>query len=120
MKFDWRIVIVAAIVLIFWNMSTAVPKEAVADIQGKVCTLDADCPCLGSYNTGGAENISAVGIGKGNCVANACDMKYCYALEPLGDWLVDHPLDWMKQPANIGWVMLIAGLTAMLIFWPKR
>jgi hypothetical protein len=93
-------------------------KQAVADIQGKACALDNDCPCIGTYNYTTISNPNAFGIGVGECVNNKCDMGYCIGLEPVGTWVKENPLAYLKT--NPVMLVAILGVLLLLIFYPKR
>ena len=112
------IILIAAIILIV-NIQNIVPKEAVADIDGKACTKDADCPCIGKYNYTTISNPDAFGIGVGSCnTTKQCDMSLCLGLEPLGVWVKENPIEWMTS--NPLYAIAIIGLLAMVLFWPKQ
>ena len=106
-------------VLLFISMQGTLPKEAVADIEGKPCSEDVDCPCLGEYNYTTIENATAWGIGVGKCdeTNNTCDMTYCVDLQPVGAWTRDRPFAWVKD--NILVTFLIIGSLVMYAVWPK-
>jgi len=115
-KKNMRWVLAAAVVLLIWSMQGTIPKEAVGDVDGQPCTEDADCPCWGEIESAG---ITAHGLGVSQCTDSVCDTTYCFDVEPIEDWLVDHPFAWVKDPANAMTVVVIVGLTVMVIFWPK-
>ncbi len=128
MKIDARLIILAVIAVIVFSMQNTLPKQSVAAIEGKPCAVDADCPCMGTYNMtqfpGGtitpASNATAWGIGVASCEASKCDMTYCVDVEPVGTWLKENPWAWIKDPANLPMVLLIIGLLVMLLIWPKN
>ena len=111
-----RIILIGIIVLVFISMYTTMPKEAVADIEGKPCSTDADCPCLGNYTVGGT-NIPATGIGVGECIDWACDMTYCIDVAPVGEWIKDNPFAWIKE--HILLTIVLIGLIVLVAMWPK-
>jgi len=95
-------------------MQGSIPKEAVADVEGQTCTLDKDCPCWGEI-----EGVTtAYGIGVSQCKANVCDTTYCVDVQPVGDWVKENPLNWIKD--NIMLTLGILVLLLSVLFWPKR
>ena len=142
MKFDKntsRILLIGAIILIFFGMQNTLPKQTVADVEGLACTKDTakkDCPCWGEIKDG----PEAFGIGVGSCIdcsigknqnrtgcikadnpgGMACDMSYCFDVQPAGEWMRDKPLAWATDPSNVTIVIGIIGLLLLLIFWPKQ
>jgi hypothetical protein len=113
------LIALAFVVFVYFGNQGTLPKEAVADIQGKACAKASDCPCIGTYNYGDVEGgPSAIGIGVGQCTNGACDMGYCVGLEPVGTWMKDNPLHFLKD--NPIW--LIAGLAIVVAYFtlPKN
>ena len=110
---------VAFIALMYFSQMNTIPKEAVADVEGKYCVENKDCTCLGKFEEQGTTyTTQAWGIGVGQCVNNACDMGYCIDVEPIGDWMKDNPLHWLKS--NPIW--LLAGLAIIVVYFvlPKN
>lgn len=101
------LLLVLAIVLIL-GMRTTAPKLAVADIEGRACSTDDDCPC---WSEGGR------GIGIGDCEDRKCDMTYCLDVQPVGEWLENNPWQWVRN--NVAISLLISGLLVVALFWPK-
>ncbi len=106
---NW-IVLLVLVALIFVNFSAS-KKEAITS-EGTYCVEDEGCPCWG------AENGEGIGIGIGRCVDNACSMTYCFDTQPVWDWVVDHPIEYLRS--NILFTALIVGLLLWVgFFWPK-
>ena len=130
-----RWLIAAALILIIINMQSAIPKEAVADIDGQPCVVAADCPCWGELED---ESEEAFGIGVASCNTcdqeqidenrsfcqgavvgqQVCDMTFCFDVEPIGDWTRDHPWQWLKD--NPMMTVGILAMTILLVTWPKQ
>lgn len=131
--------ILGVIILLAYTGSQSMPKEAVKDVSGLHCTATTvadDCPCWGKLTNG----PDAYGIGKGSCIdcsittnhnetacidaslkgntGMACDMAWCYDIQPWSQWAKDKPLAWLKNNPMI--TLGIVALTLLLIFWPKR
>lgn len=123
----WIILGIAVLMIFSMYTNASVPKEAVADIEGKACAAASDCPCIGVYNTtkyptSGLTETQAhtYGIGVGSCreTANTCDMTYCMDMQPVGTWLTEHPWTWLKT--NPMYAVAILGLLLLVVFWPKH
>lgn len=122
MKMDnMRWLLVGALALIVFGIfgNGAGEKNAIADIQGKSCAEDTDCPCIGfpakyNYSSPGAEGY---GLGVGTCSSGTCDMTWCYDVAGWGDWVRDNPWQWLKDHTAV--TLGIVALGLLLIFWPK-
>jgi len=113
-----RWILLGVVVIMFFSMQTAIPKQTVAEVEGEDCTtenVDTDCPCWGEM-----EGVTdAFGIGQGRCIEGECEMTFCFDLQRVGDWLEEKPLNWVTDPANTMMVIAIVALLLMVIFWPK-
>lgn len=122
-----RWLILAIGIVLLFSLQGTVPKESVADIVDKPCSVDLDCPCFGLYNgtaTGYGEDYTTWGIGAGRCVdatdttQGVCDTTYCVDMEPMGTWLRDNPWAFIRDSPialTIALIMIVIG-----IWWPKR
>lgn len=117
---NMRWVLLIIVVLIFMNITNQAPKLAVADVEGKVCAKDADCPCVGVYNVTGQPMATATGIGTGSCRADTktCDMQWCIDVAPVGQWIANNPWEWIKD--NILIFLVLIGLTFVIVLWPDK
>jgi hypothetical protein len=139
-KENGRLILVAAVILLFFSMQNAntLPKEATADLIGKTCTVakvSDNCPCFGTIgNTSAGTAISSYGVGKGMCIdcglaknvnetaciigghtGYRCDMTWCYDMEPWAEWAKDKPFQWLKD--NPIMTLGIIGLIVLIIFY---
>lgn len=121
---DTRWLLAIAVVVLFFSMQNMVPKESVAAIHGATCNEDADCPCWGEYNSTmfpgqvPAGEETAYGIGVASCENGACDMTWCYDIEPWEEYIVDKPWNWLKENPTAALAFVI--LLGFIIFWPKQ
>ena len=121
----WVILAIAVVLIFYMKGAAVIPKDAVADIEGETCVLDADCPCLGKYNVtqyGSSltdDQATAWGLGVGNCKNGACDMGYCADLTPAGEWFKEKPMAWAQTDYNIIYVFAVAGLIIVGLVMPK-
>ncbi len=111
-----RLILFGIIILIIIGMKDITPKETVADVEGKSCIVDTDCPCWGEYTTVGGGEITAYGLGTSSCENGNCDTTYCFDVQPIGEWTRDNPWQWLKD--NPMMVVVIIGLTLLIIYWP--
>jgi len=126
MKMDnMRLIMLGALVLLIFSLQGTVKKESIESIEGEACNVDDDCPCFGRYNAteaGGTltgDEARAWGIGVGRCEDSACDMSYCFDVEPWVDWAREKPLDWLTDKENAMTVLAIIVIGIGLIAWPK-
>lgn len=110
---NMRWILLGVLVILFFGMQNTVPKEAVADVEGQACNVDEDCPCWGELSDG----TEAFGIGTATCDEGVCNIDYCFDVEPIGDWLKDNPLQWLRDNTLVAAAMLV--LLLVVIFWPK-
>ena len=110
-------VLVAIVIMIFTLQQSIAPKQAVADVNGRVCATDSDCPCWGSINN---TNIEAFGIGVASCENSQCDTSFCFDVEPVGKWIKENPVAWIFDPENAGIVIAIVAGLLFLIFYPNN
>ena len=115
-KKNLRILLIISIALIIFGSQETLSKRAVADIEGKACTENKDCPCWGKLETG----EEAFGIGVATCSEDTktCDTSFCVDVQPVGKWLKDNPFQWAKN--NIILVFGIIGLIMVFVYWPKQ
>jgi hypothetical protein len=113
MKIDKKLAlgIIAVLLLVIINQINLMPKEALADVEGRVCELDSDCPCFGEDNQTGE---SYQGIGIGQCIDNACDLTYCVNIEPVTKFTRDNIWGYLRTKP-----FLIIGIILLLIFFAK-
>lgn len=116
MKFKWEIVGLAILAILLLNFSGfIIPSNAqsVVDVEGKECSVNTDCKCWGT-----TKGATAYGIGAGQCKNDICDMTYCIDVQPVGEYLRDHPFAWIKSHILITLGILIGGI--VLARWPER
>ena len=113
-KENFRLLLIGVIVLIVIGAQDNIPKRAVADVEGKACVVDEDCPCWGKLK----DNTEAFGIGAASCSeeTKTCDTSFCVDIQPAGEYLRDKPFQWVKD--NIMLTLGIIGLLVMLAYWP--
>lgn len=113
-------IFVALVALLVFGLHNTTKKESVAAIEGQPCTYDEDCPCWGEYTVSVIENATAYGIGIARCRdIGTCDMQYCFDIEPVGEWLRENPMQWMKDNIVIT-VALIGLLVFVFVLFPKK
>ncbi len=101
----WVLFIIAGI-LIFSSINI-LPKESVADVDGKACVLDVDCPCWGQLNET-SPPIESYGLGVSQCVSGVCDTTYCVDVEPVAVWLKENPWAYLKEnPLLLGAIVVL-------------
>jgi len=113
-KLRWALLIIA--IIIFITQINTLPKLAVSDVEGRTCTIDADCPCVGEIEVDG-KNITNFGIGAGECNEGTCDMTLCIDVAPVGTWFKENPFQWFKEHLLVS--LLIVGLIILVVQWPK-
>ena len=116
-KENMRLLLIAAVVLIVLGSQNALPKRAVADVEGLACKTNTDCPCWGKLKDNSTE---AFGIGVSTCREDVktCDTSFCVDVQPVGEYLKNNPFQWIKDN-----LVLSLGILALLIsvaFWPKQ
>jgi len=124
-----QIILLVLLGVIVFGLQNTTKKENVAAIEGADCIKDEDCPCWGVYNTSlhgippewdqtnPKTNATAYGIGIAKCDDGACDMTWCYDVQPIGEWLRDTPWQWAKENTMLTIGIIITAI--VLIFWPK-
>ena len=131
----WILLIIAGI-LIFTNMG-GLPKETVAQVEGKACVEDIDCPCFGTYNVTGTDLPEAYGLGISECIdctkedninrtscviggglPNVCDTTYCVDVQDVTEWARDNPWEYLRT--NPFMLLAILGLIIVGIIYPHR
>ena len=115
-KENLKILLIGTIILIVLGAQDTLPKRAVADVEGQACLADKDCPCWGKLVNG----TESFGIGSATCDKKTlkCDTTYCIDVQPVGQYLKENPLEWVKD--NIIIVFGLIGLLIMLAAWPKQ
>lgn len=123
----WLLVVLGIVALLYFSHQNSIPKEAVADIQGKACKVASDCPCIGTYDYNNVQNgPSAYGIGVGKCTIpagateGACDMGLCVDVAPVGTWVQEHPLAWLKTGTNVIYLFALLGAALIYFMLPKN
>lgn len=86
-----------------------VKPQAIGTTPGAYCTTNENCPCWSE---------AGKGIGVGTCKSNACDMAYCFDIEPVEDWFKDKPLTWIKENLVLVFGIIIA-LIFLQFYWHK-
>lgn len=122
-KIKWNYIIWGIVLVLLLNFSAFIippTAQSVADIDGKACTKDSQCPCWGTYKTTDATPITyeAYGLGTASCVENKCDVTYCLDVQPVGEWLKAHPFQWIKDNIKIAALIMVGAL--IIAFWPGR
>ena len=115
-KENMRLLLIAAVILIVLGSQNALPKRAVADVEGLACKTNTDCPCWGEIKN----QTKAFGIGTSTCREDVktCDTSLCIDVQPVGKYLKDNPFQWIKDN-----LVLSLGILALLIsvaLWPKQ
>ena len=116
-KQNLRYILIGAVILIFIGMQDTIPKRAVADVEGRACIEDKDCPCFGKIE---GTDIESFGIGVASCDENTktCDTSFCVDVQPVGVWAKNNPWQWVKD--NILVVLGIIGVLYALVLWPSQ
>ena len=116
-KRNAQILLILSIILVFLGFQEPQLKQAVADVEGRTCVTNKECPCFGEIEGTG---IKSFGIGTSTCREDVktCDTSFCIDVAPVGTYLRNNPLQWAKN--NIMMVVGIIGLLAVLALWPRQ
>jgi len=116
-KRNAQILLILSIILVFLGFQEPQLKQAVADVEGRTCVTNKECPCFGEIEGTG---IKSFGIGTSTCREDVktCDTSFCIDVAPVGTYLRNNPLQWAKN--NIMMVVGIIGLLAGLALWPRQ
>lgn len=116
----WLLLLLGVLLVLNMGNSTPAIKQAVANVTGKPCSIDSDCPCFGKYNytsSGSTYITEAYGLGVATCNTGKCDTTYCVDVQPIGQWARDNPWAFVRDnPIVLG---LILAAIAIVALWPK-